>query len=245
MASDKTKRLEETTRAIQERWGITALRKLDTASSQAVACMSTQFPSLDRALGIGGIPRGRITEIAGRPTSGMGTLALRIIASTQAGGDMGVYIDSARTFDPEYATLCGVALDRLLVCRPKDHELGLSVAHDLIASGGVGVLVFDLGAESLKAGGANGIGKLLPVLAQSPCALVFLAWSEWSGQENHEPPGGVSYHATLRLKIEKERWLHRRADVRGYRARVTVLKNKLASPGCPVGITISLQRGSP
>ena len=244
VASDKTRRIEETARAIQERWGITALRKLDAVPSpEDVSCISTQYAALDRTLGIGGIPRGRITEIAGRPTSGMGTLALRIIASAQAGGDMGVYMDCVRTFDPEYAALCGVRLDRLLICRPKDHELGLNIAFDLIGSGGVGVLVFDLGAEALRGVASNAISRLLPVLAQSPCAFIFLSWAERN--TDADPGEGISQHATLRLKIEKERWLHRRQDVRGYRARVTVLKNKLAPLGRSVEITISLQRGTP
>src|SRR5258708_31351707 len=144
-ASEKVQRLERIAAGIQERFGAGVLHRADSLPDTDVACISTQFPALDRALGIGGIPRQRISEIVGVPTCGMNTLALKIIASAQQQGDMAVYVDPDRTFDVEYAARCGGQIDRILVVRPANEPLGLDTARDLAASGGAGVLVYDLG----------------------------------------------------------------------------------------------------
>ena len=109
MSSGKKKRLEAMMAALQLRWGQKALQPGDQAfpPTAEVSPISTSFPSLDRALdGIGGIPRRRLTEILGAPTSGMATLALKIIATAQAEGNLAVYIDLGATFDPDYAARC-------------------------------------------------------------------------------------------------------------------------------------------
>src|SRR5258708_5676351 len=115
--SGKSQRLDDLVTQIQERFGPSALHK--QAWLRENPHISTRFPLLDRALGIGGIPRGRIPEIASTPTSGMGSLALRLIGSAQKEGDQAVYVDSDCTFDAEYAAHSGVDLDRLLIVRPE------------------------------------------------------------------------------------------------------------------------------
>ena len=252
MAADKTLPLDQALAAIQERWGDRVLRAPGFVSRrESVPRVSTQFRLLDQALGIGGIPRGKITEIAGAPTSGMSTLALKVMASAQAAGDMAVSVDPARTFDPDYASMCGVELEHLLVIRPKDHAQGLDIAYDLIASGGVGALVYDLSSDQAAPPSlAKATSRLLSVLANSPCALIFLTALD----RGQHPPGIPAAHAehtslspytSLRLAVEKQRWLYRRKDVRGYRTRVSILKNKLAPPGRPVEITIGFRRDAP
>jgi recombination protein RecA len=244
---EKTKRLEQTAQAIQERWGARALRSLDALIQADFPHVATRFPLLDRALGIGGIPRGRITEIAGMPTSGTGSLMLRTMASAQAEGDMAVYVDAGRTFDPLYAARCGVNLDRLLLVRPSAYRDGLHITHDLVASGGAGLLVFDLGTDPGSAL-TEPLDWLVSPLAGSPCALVFLIpLSRQPAAPARDRAAGLAlaHYATLRLKVEKQRWLRRRQDVRGYRTRVTILKNKLAPPGRPVTLTISVDRANP
>ena len=115
-----------TVAAIQQRWGTQALRRWGEApayrqgqAARAVEAphIPTGFPALDQALGIGGIPRGRITEMMGAPTSGMATLALKVIASAQSRRDMAAYVDLGYTFDPDYAARCGVTPDKLLLVR--------------------------------------------------------------------------------------------------------------------------------
>ena len=121
MGARKKKRLEATVAAIQLRWGQKALQPAKQAFSptETAPHISTSFPALDQALaGIGGIPQGRLTEILGTPTSGMATLALKIIAQAQSEGHTTAYLDLGRTFDPEYAARCEVNLSHLLLIRP-------------------------------------------------------------------------------------------------------------------------------
>jgi len=226
-----------TVQAIQKRWGPKAIRKLDaSATKMEIPHIPTGFPALDRALGIGGIPRGRITEILGAPTSGMVTLALKLIAQAQEDRDTAAYVDLSYTFDPDYAARCGVSLERLLLIRPHNGREALEITTPLIASGGIGVLVFDSVSHLL--GEPHGLQlmsaalrQLVGALAESPCALVFLTplyFGDAASTDNYPSGFALPHYATVRLLIEKERWIRRRRDVRGYRARVTVIKNKLA-----------------
>ncbi len=223
---------------IHERWGERVLRTPgQSAASREVPAIPTRFPALDRLLGIGGIPRGQITEILGVATSGMSTLALKIMASAQDQDNMAVYLDPAQTFDPAYARRCGVNLTRLLLVRPASPAQTLDIAYDLIASGGAGILVLaPTFAEPEHAPFPGTLERLQAVLNGSPCAALRLTAVPSAASL---PEGrGLAANAAVRLLIEKERWLRRRRDVRGYRARVTILKNKLAPPGGRVSIVI-------
>ena len=226
-----------TVKAIQKRWGTKAIRRLEApATKMEIPHIPTGFPALDRALGIGGIPRGRVTEILGAPTSGMATLALKLIAKAQEDRDSAAYLDLSYTFDPDYAARCGVSLDRLLLIRPHSGREALEITTSLIAGGGIGVLVFDSiscllaethGPQLMSAA----LRQLVGILAESPCALVFLTplyFGDAASKDNYPSGFALPHYAAVRLLIEKERWIRRRRDVRGYRARVTVIKNKLA-----------------
>jgi len=209
--------------------------------------VATGFPVLDQALGIGGIPRGRVTELLGIPTAGMATLALRITAHAQANGDQAAWIDVDYTFDPHYAARCGVELGRLLLVRPHSGREALEITRDLVASGGVGVLVFESVSRLLgEAHGAQAMSgvlrRLTGPLAGSPCALIFLTPLYFgNAASKHNYPGGFAlpHYAAVRLLIERERWLRRHRDIRGCQARVSVLKNKLGPAGQQVTIAIT------
>ena len=239
MNTDKTKSIDEAADAIQRRFGIHALRTPQTATiTREIAHISTSYPVLDRALGIGGIPGGHITELIGRQTSGMGTLSLKIMANAQGEGSTAVYVDTDATFDPIYAAACGVNVAALLLVRPKSLSKGFDIAGDLVNGKGVGVLVFDTGMEAPPPL-ATIVSRLVGILADSPCALIVLV----SLPLNHTLNGNretVSPYASLRLRVEKDHWLKRRREVSGYRARITILKNKLWTPSRPVTITICL-----
>ena len=237
-----------TVQAIQKRWGPKAIRKLEaSATKMEIPHIPTSFPALDKAMGIGGIPRSRITEMLGAPTSGMATLSLKLIAKAQEDKDTAAYLDLSYTFDPDYAARCDVSLDRLLLIRPHSGREALEITHSLIAGGGMGVLVFDSVSHLL--GETHGpqlmsaaLRQLVGVLAESPCALVFLTplyFGDATSQANYPSGFALPHYATVRLLIEKERWLKRRRDVRGYRARVTVIKNKLAPSGKSAAIEIT------
>lgn len=250
MGSRKRKRLESTVAAIQQRWGTKALQRGGNTGSAAAAIphIPTGFPDLDKVLaGIGGIPRGRLTEILGTPTSGVATLALKIIASAQAQGDTAAYIDLSSTFDPDYAARCEVNLTRLLLVRPQSGREALEIVQTLISGRGVGVLVFDAvpdlladpaGAQTLAAA----LSQLPALLAQSPCAPIFLTPLQFGGAmstANYPSGFALPHYATIRLSLEKERWLKKGGDIRGYQARVVVLKNKLGQAGQNARIAIT------
>jgi recombination protein RecA len=248
VGSNKTRRLEMTVATIQRRWGLTALRRLESSPPAApIPHVPTSFPALDKALGVGGIPRGKVTEILGYPTSGMSTLALKIVANAQSAGDRAAYIDLGTTFDPDYAVRCGIRLDGLLLVRPANGGEALEIACALIAERAAGVLVFDsashLRLEShVRRSMSTLMRRLAGGLAGSICAPLFLtqlrleevasAGDDYSGLN-------LPHHAAVRLLIEKEHWLQKRRDVVGYRAKVSVLKNTFGPPGRQVEIEIN------
>ena len=237
---EKWRKLESAVLDVQRRWGPMALRKLERSPTQTtVPHIPTGLSSLDRALGIGGVPRGRITELLGASTSGKTTLANIVVAHAQRTGSVGAYVDLSQTFDPHYAAKCGIDLHDLLIVQPYSGEEALEMAISLIAGGSVSVLVFD-SVSDLLAGSTSAqlltsaLSHLAGCTAKSHCALIFLTTLVFGGHssEANYPPGfGLPYYATLRLLIERQRWLRRRGDVWGYSARMTVLKNKLAPPG--------------
>lgn len=249
MGSRKRKRLESTVAAIQQRWGTKALRRGGQPKPEAGAAhIPTGFPALDQALtGIGGIPRGRLTELLGAPTSGMVTLALKIIANAQTQGDTAAYVDLGATFDPDYAARCEINLARLLLVRPQSGREALEIVQSLVASRGVGVLIFDavsylLADTSTSQALAAALNSLPVLLAKSPCAPIFLTPLQFGGAmsaANYPSGFALPHYAALRLLLEKERWLARGRDVRGYEARVVVLKNKLGLAGQSAKIAIT------
>ena len=241
MNSTKTKRLEVTVAAIQRRWGREALRKLEpSAATVEVRHISTGFSALDQALGIGGLAKGRVSEVLGPATSGKATLALKFLVQAQADGGWVGYIDHARFFDPDYAHRCGLDLSRLLVVAPHDLEEALTMTEALAGSGGLSALVFD-GLDALWSDAdaalliAACLDRLVAPLARSGTILLFL----------HAPPArgspalsALAHHATIRLHVVRERWLRRHGDIRGCEARVEVRKNRLGPAGRTVSIAI-------
>lgn len=245
MGSRKRKRLESTVAAIQQRWGSKALQRGQPLSS--IPHIPTGFASLDKILHSGGIPRQRMTEILGAPSAGVVTLALRIAANAQAEGDSVAYVDLSRTFDPDYAARCQLNLTRLLLVRPHSPHEALEISHSLIASRGVGLLIFDSVAELLTdiehwQAISSILDQMAVTLSNAPAAMLFLAPlsnAKPSTKEIYSGNLALSHYATIRLLIEKERWIRKRQDIRGYRARVMVLKNKLGPAGKRTTIAIT------
>jgi len=234
---------------IQRRFGPRALFQGTPATTRgdpaAVPVISTGFPALDRVLGIGGLPRGKICELVGPATSGKTTLALKFLAEAQTGGGEVVYIDQALYFDPDYAYRCGLALSRLLVGTTHDLQEALAMTEALARSGGPVAMVFDAleflwtdaAAASLLAATLN---RLPGFLARTGLTLLVLHESP----PDDVPGGGspalsaLAHAASIRLQVARERWLRRHHDVRGYEARVAVLKNRLGPAGRSARIEI-------
>jgi recombination protein RecA len=259
MASDKKRKLAITISALQARWGRATIRRLGDDKTAVVAHIATGFPELDQALGIGGIPRGRISEIIGVPTSGMATLALKIVAHSQAGNGTAVYVDPDHIFDPDYAARCGVDLRRLILVHPRNYRQAIFIAEDFVSGGGVGVLVVGVsfqqpaGAQTAELSAA--LARLLAPLGRSDCALLFLtalpltsaavdsaAVTSAAVDLSHYPDRlSLPGYTAVRLLIQRERWLYGQRDIRGYQAQVQIVKNKLGRAGQQVSLAITFK----
>ena len=240
MDSKRTKGLKMTVATIQHRWGLKALRKFESPAKAQVPHIPTGFPRLDDALGIGGLAKGRVSELLGPITSGKTTLALKFLVQAQSNGGSVGYVDHARFFDPDYAHRCGLDLSRLLIVSPYDLEEALAMTEALIGSGGLTALVFD-GLDALwnDAHSAQQLAacldRLVAPLSRSGTTMLFL----------HAPPkmgspalSALAHHATVRLHVVRDRWLRHHGDVRGYEAKVDVRKNRLGPAGRVVTIAI-------
>lgn len=244
--NDKKRRFEKTISGIQQRYGLKAIQPLKQ-TAESIPHLPTGFPDLDAALGIGGLPHGRISELIGIPTSGMSTLALKIIASVQGQGGTAVYLDVPHTFDPDYAHRCGVNLRQMMLVRPYNVSQAIAMLPDFAINGGFDLLVFDL-PSSLQTTPqyqeqlSSALGRLLAPLSKSGCVLLFLTALPPSSDPSlstYPSQAALPHYASLRLLLQKERWLYRRQDIRGYEAQVQVIKNKLGPAGHTVPLTIT------
>lgn len=239
MPDDDKSRLAETIQSLNQRFGGRTVRRLEAQRRAAIPRLATGFPALDGALG-GGLARGRLTEIANRPTAGMVTLALKIVAQAQAQGERAVYLDLGQTFDPAYAARCGVALDSLLLVHARDERQGFGLLRDLAEAGGVLVCDLPLSAATTPALAqalTTVAGRLLLPLGRSSTVLLCLV----SLPPGAAPPAfPLQHYATTRLLLERERWLYRGEEIRGYRARVLLAKHKLGTAGQTAVIDITL-----
>lgn len=247
MTTERKQRLGKTVADLQQRFGRRAISR--AADAPPVPVLATGFPALDDALGVGGLPRGRISEIAGVPTSGMVTLALRLIAQAQqeTTASMAAYLDVDKTFDPDYAARCGVELARLMIVRPTTLAQAVGMLPDFVATAGFSVLVVDsppqlLGDDLAELLGTT-LSRLVAPLSRSGCVLVFLSGLPPGSPLPDAYPrgGGLAHYAAVRLLIWRERWLYHQRDVTGYEAQVAVVKNRLAAEGGRATVALDLR----
>jgi recombination protein RecA len=246
---ERTTRLHEIIATIQRRWGVRALRRLGQPTGDGFPVVATGFTDLDAALAIGGVPRGRITEFLGSPTSGMSTIVLTLMARAQAQGDLVAYLDLPTTFDAEYAAWCGLELAALTLIRPRQLTDALDIVYALLASGGLGVLVIDDLSRMIDAQrGAALLETALRVwrgaLATSACALIVLTRLPYrpAAIRSLGFQGSLLGHAAaVRLHIAHAAWLEHPDPPLGCRSRITVLKHQLAPPGAEAHVTIRFE----
>jgi hypothetical protein len=238
MGADKTGKLAATIGAIEEKWGRRTIFRLgerlrELATSGAVP---SGLPALDAALPGGGLPRGRIVELAGAPTAGTVTLALRLVAAVQALGEQAAYLDLAQAFDPVSAAQCAVSLEQLLLVYPPDAAQALALAQELVVAG-AGAIVLDLASRQDASAPASSLpwDRLLAPLARA--GTLFLVLCPLAS--GRRPTGTPIPHATLRLHLQRERWLYHHHDVVGYRTRITIVKNRLGGAGQSVPADIT------
>ena len=240
----RKRKLEMAVTHIHRRFGPRSLVKgrLPAVASaiSSVPHIPTGFSQLDHALGIRGLPKGRVSELVGLPTSGKTTLALKFLAQAQANSGRVVYIDQGRYFDPDYAHRCGLDLSRLLVGTPYDLREALAMTEALARSGGLSALIFDAldlfwtEPEAVRQLTAM-LDRLTVSLTRSGTALLFLHAASVGGSP---ALSALAHYASIRLQIVRERWLRRHGDIRGYEAQVKVLKSRFGPAGRSVTLEI-------
>lgn len=252
MGQDKTKALATALQQIEKQFGAGAIMKLGENAGMKVEHISTGSLSIDLALGIGGIPRGRIIEIYGPESSGKTTLALHCIAQGQKSG-YAAFIDVEHALDPVYATALGVDIDSLLVSQPDTGEQALEITEALVRSGAIDIIVIDSVAALVPRAEIEGdmgdshvglqarlmsqaMRKLAGAIAKSNCAAVFInQLREKVGVVYGSPEvtaGGraLKYYSSVRIDIRRIEAIKIASDVVGNRTRAKIVKNKIAPP---------------
>ena len=239
--------------AIEKQFGRGSIMKLGSAERQQVDFIPTGSIALDLALGVGGIPRGRVTEVFGPESSGKTTLCQHVIAEAQRRGGVAAFIDVEHALDPGYARACGVNVDELLVSQPDTGEQALEITETLIRSGGIDIVVVDSVAALVPRAEIEGemgdsfvgiqarlmsqaLRKLAGAVSRSNTSLVFTnQLREKIGVMFGNPevtPGGraLKFYATVRLDIRRVETIKSGTESIGNRVRVKVVKNKVAPP---------------
>ncbi|MEO8468811.1 MAG: recombinase RecA [Chloroflexota bacterium] len=251
--AERGKAVDSAILSIEKQFGRGAIMKLGSAERQHVDFIPTGSIALDLALGVGGIPRGRITEIFGPESSGKTTVCQHVIAEAQRKGGVAAFIDVEHALDPGYARACGVNVDELLVSQPDTGEQALEITETLIRSGGIDVVVVDSVAALVPRAEIEGemgdsfvgiqarlmsqaLRKLTGAVSRSNTSLVFTnQLREKIGVMFGNPettPGGraLKFYASVRLDIRRIETIKSGTDAIGNRVRVKVVKNKVAPP---------------
>ncbi len=250
---DKEKALEMAIGQIEKEFGKGAIMRLGEKSGIEVPAISTGAVSLDIALGVGGIPRGRIIEIFGPESSGKTTLALHVLAEAQKAGGQVAFIDAEHALDPDYARKLGVKIEDLLISQPDTGEQALEIAESLIRSNAIDVVVIDSVAALVPKAELEGemgesimglqarlmsqaLRKLTGYISKSKTSAIFInQLREKIGVFFGNPettPGGraLKFYASVRLDVRRIESIKRGTDIIGNRVRVKVVKNKVAPP---------------
>jgi recombination protein RecA len=251
---DRQRALEAALVHIEKSFGKGAIMKLGEATARlSVEAIPTGAMTLDLALGVGGIPRGRVTEIYGAESAGKSTLAQHVIAEAQRMGGVAAYIDVEHVLDPGYARMCGVNTDDLYIAQPDTGEQALEICDSLVRSGAVDVIVVDSVAALVPRAEIEGemgdthvglqarlmsqaLRKLTSNIARSKTAVVFInQLREKIGVMFGNPettPGGraLKFYSSVRLDMRRIESLKQGTDIVGNRVRVKVVKNKVAPP---------------
>jgi len=245
--------LEETVKEIKQKFGEGAIMKLKEVRAVDVDVIPTGSISLDLALGVGGIPRGRIIEIFGPEMSGKTTLALHILAEAQKKGGMVAFVDAEHALDPDYAERIGVNVDDLLISQPDSGEQALEIVETLVRSSQVDAIVIDsVAALTPRAEIAGEMGefqiglqarlmssalrKLSAIVAKTKTVIIFLNQTRMKiGVMFGNPettPGGLAlkFYSSVRIDLRRLAQLKRGEEIIGNRVKAKIVKNKVAAP---------------
>ena len=254
MADDKTTALNSALAQIERQFGKGSIMKMgEFTDKMAFDVISTGSIALDLALGVGGLPRGRIVEIYGPESSGKTTLALHVIAEAQKLGGTAAFVDVEHALDPAYAQGLGIDLDNLLVSQPDAGEQALEIAEMLVRSNAVDVVVVDSVAALVTKAELEGdmgdthvglqarlmsqaLRKLTAAISRSKCVMIFINQMRekigvmFGNPETTSGGRALKFYASIRLDVRKLEQIKVGTDVVGSRTRVKVVKNKVAPP---------------
>ncbi len=253
MSQDKEKALELTADQIQKKFGKGAIMKLGEAGDLQIEVIPTGSLSLDVALGIGGVPRGRIVEIYGPESSGKTTIALHIIAESQAQGGVVAFIDAEHALDPVYAAKLGVDVDELLISQPDTGEQALEICDMLVRSGAIDCIVIDSVAALVPRAEIEGeigdatvglqarlmsqaLRKLAGSLSRSNTTCIFINQLRekigvmFGNPETTTGGRALKFYSSVRIDVRRFDSIKQDGEVVGNRVRAKVVKNKVAPP---------------
>lgn len=250
---DKKKALETALSQIEKQFGKGSVMKLGDYKAMEIEAIPTGALSLDMALGIGGLPRGRIIEIYGPESSGKTTLALHVVAEAQKEGGESAFIDAEHALDPVYAKKLGVDIDNLIVSQPDTGEQALEITESLVRSGALDVIVVDSVAALVPKAEIDGdmgdshmglqarlmsqaLRKLAGAINKSKTVLIFINQLRekigvmFGNPETTTGGRALKFYASVRLDIRKAENIKQDGEIKGSRTRVKVVKNKVAPP---------------
>ena len=254
MDTEKTRALDAALRQIERDFGKGSIMRLGEASAKMnIEVIPTGALSLDIALGVGGIPRGRVIEIYGPESSGKTTVALHMIAEAQKMGGYAAFIDAEHALDPEYARKLGVDVDNLLISQPDNGEQALEICDALVRSGAIDIIVIDSVAALVPRAEIEGemgdshvglqarlmsqaLRKLTGLIAKSKCATVFINQIRekvgvmFGNPETTTGGRALKFYSTIRIDVRRVDTLKNGNDMIGSRTRVKIVKNKIAPP---------------
>ena len=251
---DKLKALDAALANIEKQFGKGTVMKLgDTAANMNVEAVPTGSLSLDLALGIGGVPKGRIIEIYGPESSGKTTVALHVVAEVQKSGGIAGFIDAEHALDPVYAGNIGVDINNLYISQPDNGEQALEITETMVRSGAVDVIIVDSVAALVPKAEIDGemgdshvglqarlmsqaLRKLTAVISKSNCVVIFINQLRekvgvmFGNPETTTGGRALKFYSSVRLDVRRIETLKQNGEVIGNRTRVKVVKNKVAPP---------------
>ncbi|MDF2802499.1 MAG: recA protein [Anaerocolumna sp.] len=251
---DKTRALESALAQIEKQYGKGSIMKLgDTAAHMNIETIPTGSLSLDIALGLGGIPKGRVVEVYGPESSGKTTVALHMVAEVQKIGGIAGFIDAEHALDPVYAKKIGVDIDNLYISQPDNGEQALEITETMVRSGAVDIVIVDSVAALVPKAEIDGdmgdshvglqarlmsqaLRKLTAVISKSNCIVIFINQLRekvgvmFGSPETTTGGRALKFYSSIRLDVRRIEALKQGGDIVGNRTRIKVVKNKIAPP---------------